>query len=371
MKKDIKSTKRLSAELILSVSFLIMISIPMVVSIYEPDQESSHDEKRQLNVWPQYDETVSIVEYFNDISEYVKDHFGFRSELIKVYNRLKLTLGESPTENTVIGKGGWLFYKTQDPLSSLSNDQEQVIKNLTDRVDQVVKLKKQLASMGVGYRYLIAPNKMSIYPELLPKKFQMVAIDATFKLFKQKLNKADSSILFDAHNVLLASKSTAPTRLYFKHDSHWNSIGAYTVAKELSSDLSKQFPKLEFEKISHTFEINKKHGGDLATYIGLRKALIHLEPFVVLPRCTRKSYSIEIRKGVFKNQCEKNQTKMLLIGDSFMGELNPFLAESIGSLTIAKQGMNYQQIIDLVKEFKPDILIEELVERNIAEPLSK
>lgn len=362
--------KKINSDIILAIAFTLVLAMPMCISAFQPDKRISHNEKRLLNVWPKYGEGLSIAAYFNGVSDYVKDHFAFRDGLIRMHNRLKLNLGESPTDNTVIGKDGWLFYKTSDPLMSLALNQNDVQTLIIERKDYVLGLGNTLSKMGVEYRFLVAPNKMNIYQEYLPSRYQMTKVDATYQEFINLLGAEFEGSFIDAHNMLLKSKSAGlNANLYFKHDTHWNLLGAHQVAIGVVQELRASFPTIKFDLPNHEFEMKTKLGGDLATYIGLKKELKHPEPFTVLPRCARRSHIIEIRPGLVKSQCEANAIRVLMVGDSFMSAIAPFIAESVGSLYMVKQGTPYNEFIGIARELKPDIVIEELVERHLTKSI--
>ena len=42
---------------------------------------------------------------------YMDDNFGLRLVLLRLYNRLHVALGVSPSERVILGEEGWLFYE--------------------------------------------------------------------------------------------------------------------------------------------------------------------------------------------------------------------------------------------------------------------
>lgn len=362
-----------AVQVIFVTIFLLLVSGPMIVGIIEPDLKVSPAEKRQLTTLPDYQKTERIADYFNGLSAYVDDHFGFREFLIRNYNAGVLALGESPTDNVIAGKNGWHFYKAIDPLTIASLDPEEIKTNLVTR-SRFIAQRSQIAEQNnVHYIFTVIPNKMSVYDEHLPPKYKLTKLVVSYDLFASELRKLNSKSLFDLFPVIRQLRDSESHSLYFKNDTHWNPIGAFHSAKNLL-ERSDSFFRSQDQIIQHTFKSRKKFGGDVANFMGLNRQLESDEPTTSHPNCV-DLYKAENLKteglGVdfLKIVCGANDKVLLYMGDSFTYGISPFLAENVGTLYLASEGVAQAEFKDLLKQLKPDFVIEQMVQRNIAKTL--
>lgn len=357
--------------LVACIVFVALISIPMMVSVVQPDKKISESEKRTLQVWPVYAESKSLQSYFASINAYFNDHFGFRDELIELNNQIKYSLNESPVKRVIRGNDDWLFLKFHDPLMSSTAVQKEITKvDTIARIKYVEATHKQLSQKNIAYQYIVIPNKMSVYPEHLPAKYALTDINATFDFYKSKINNADGSIGFNAIDILVENKRNEyEANVYFKNDSHWNDLGAYFVYQESLRRLKQIYPHVDLALKPHLFELRRKYSGDLAYMTGLKNRLMALEPRTSFAPCTARSSIIVVKENVSKSSCNTNATTMLLIGDSFMSGIYAYMSESVGTLYMSDQKASRAQLQETIDELQPDVVIEILVERSLVVPL--
>ncbi len=157
--------------------------------------------------------------------------------------------------------------------------------------------------------------------------------------------------------------------LYFVKDSHWNSYGAYTAYKLLESSIKEIYPSY---KTIDADEIIKCDRSDY-THNDLEKMLgiINITSNTVQDICPKEKGILDLRyenahQTIWwkKSYGSKEAPKILLIHDSFMVELAPFIekgASQIGS--IWTYGNDFNSLSDIILSFKPDLIIWERVER--------
>jgi len=357
--------------MLICISFVVAISLPMIASVMHVDQIISESEKRKLQPWPKYRKEESFRAYFATINAYVSDHFGYREALIKLHQNIKYSLNESPVKSVIRGNDDWLFYKIYDPL--MSNhiwSKEEIKANLTTRVDYIRRNYSELKKQGIVYQHIVIPNKMSLYPEYLPKLYALTDITATYDFFTEQLSDTDSMTGFEAIDILTDKKiNDLGFDLYYKNDTHWNHLGAYYVYQELVRVMKEKYPNIELNIKPHKFKAQTKYAGDLANFIGLGNRLKAQEPRTNFLNCTKKTNLEIVKKNLAISRCNTNETVVYFIGDSFMLHLYPFISESVGTLYMSDQKTNRSELRSLIEEIKPDLVIEIIVERNLARAL--
>ena len=86
--------------IIISLSFIIVIVGLMVGNIFSQDKELSYDERRKLSQLPKFTvEKLISGDYFQDMEEYFLDQFVFRESLeelkhllILIFSKKKITM---------------------------------------------------------------------------------------------------------------------------------------------------------------------------------------------------------------------------------------------------------------------------------------
>jgi len=69
-------------------------------------------------------------------------------------------------------------------------------------------------------------------------------------------------------------------------------------------------------------------------------------------------------RGIYTMVCETQGLNAIIFGDSFSGTLSPYFSRYFHRSTYIRKGINhYDSLIKYVEQEKPDIVIEEVVER--------
>ena len=179
------------------------------------------------------------------------------------------------------------------------------------------------------------------------------------------LQKHTDVNIINFRDVLTASKHKYGVNLYYPGDSHWNEVGAYVA----------------FEKLSETLSRDGVRGIPRKP---LRKEMIGLKGFYSsdlnrLGGDEDISYSVDFLSGkegkavvsldnrffeVWENPKAPVKKTVLMIRDSFGLALMPYLDKTFAKNVFAHNRYNKHHELDrLVAEYKPDIMIEEMVER--------
>ncbi len=348
---------------VFAFSFLVIIFTPFF------SQKDNHtSENRELAPFP--DLNVNIWKIPRNFDKYYNDHFPFRNALRSIGNHIKYDLfNTSPKPDIVqINKDGWLFFTSKEIRSVYQGTHlysqaqlEQIKENLETRA-------RLLAKEGITYYFVLAPLKHPIYPEFLPKGFEIVGPTTKREQVVNYL-KANSSVnLIDPYQTLVDLKSSY--RVYYKSDTHWNRMGAFHVYQLIINRIRKDFPSISPTLKLDDFDVSRKvdYTGDLVSLLDMENTFSR-EPYYLLPKY-KSNYTSEFAGGKMGDEIgflyyetdQKDKPRMLLYRDSFGEYLRPYLAEhfSYSGVVWARQ-LNKERIL----HEKPDILIQETMERFI------
>lgn len=130
------------------------------------------------------------------------------------------------------------------------------------------------------YRLMLEPNKNTIYPEYFPRWAQTANDSATNRLF----NHVDESSYFDTKSALLRAKSHFTDSLYYKTDTHWNSIGAWVAFRAFTKEVARTDESLQWltEKQISILKVSERAGGDLSSFLITNKTLRDSEVVITI-----------------------------------------------------------------------------------------
>src|SRR6266478_1280770 len=176
MEHQVTSSTRL-AERFLVVAFTVALWLPLLEMFAGFDKALPLTEKRVIaNLPPRPTSAREVLEFHQRFAAFFRDNVGFRDRLIRIHHKFKAALfGTSPYAKILIGKDGWLFVNPSRYMNyyrgvSLMNEQE-----LAAYSDCLAMRGKISHDRGARYAFIIAPNKETIYPEHLPKRFCRVS----------------------------------------------------------------------------------------------------------------------------------------------------------------------------------------------------
>jgi len=144
-------------------------------------------------------------------------------------------------DKALMGRSGWFFYKpaVQYLIEPLPADSGY---NQEDILSAIISFRDQLARRGIKLLVVPAPNKASIYPEMLTRRAedsQQPVNPKTIDILS-KLRESGVEIV-DLFRVFIeANKSLLPgdnTMYYLAQDSHWSPDGMHVAAKAVATKI--------------------------------------------------------------------------------------------------------------------------------------
>lgn len=294
-------------------------------------------------------------------------------------------------KQVIVGRDGWLFLgdqydetRTVDrrPPSTADFVLGQQIGSATEAWDAY------LASKGVKlFRVIIGPNKGTIYPEYLPFWAKPSSPNATDSLFAG----TGKVHYVDLRWALLAAKANQPEALYYKTDTHWNSLGAAIAFQAFAQQVGTAAPEIQWpsQKAYELIRVDPRGGGDLANFLRLQAHLSDSEPIInasSLPLETSQSdfdtmellnqggnprVDAPTKPLLVKSVGALNKKKVLWLRDSFGVALSPLMAATFSEVVQLHWGKAIKpdgRFLQLVEEWKPDYVFFTVVERGARAP---
>lgn len=334
------------------------------------------EEKRTLAPYPSFSMS-EFSSYPKKFDEYYKDNFVFRDFFIQANNYVKFRIFNiSGSSKVLVGKEGWLFYNADEARdgSSFSNHLGLLpggyLEYFEEYKSKLERKQSYLASLGIKYVFVVAPDKWSVYPEYLPNgyrnEFRMTSVDILLNYLQ---NYSNVNIL-DLRKKIIEIKKNSDDYLFYKGDTHWNELGGYYAYYEIAKYLKKEFKNIVLRK-KEDYNIKKiytKESMDLAKIIGLKeyKEIDYIiEPVKPYTYITLHNNN-EDKKTHYYKKNDNNLPKVLVFRDSFMNAIIPHLAEDFSSsIFVWSKWNNIKEVDPWLKKDKPDIVIEETVERYL------
>lgn len=231
------------------------------------------------------------------------------------------------------------------------------------------------------FRVMLGPDKGTVYPEYLPDWAQPGVVSVTDML----LANVSKGIYIDTRMAMKAAKSQFPESLYYKTDTHWNSLGAWVAFRAFETEIvrSETGLRLLTENQVRVSKVNERRGGDLAKFLRLKENLQDSEVVIDIiseQPIETEQYDFETgrlkRSGgnpkihtaqrplLVKSQNALNQKRVLWLRDSFGTAMAPFMAATFSeTLQLHYDAADPVLFARLVEAFKPDYVFITVVER--------
>lgn len=361
--------------IIITLIFCIAIFVPFSIGVVEKDKDISEIEKRKLSKHPGMPKKVGDIKQFPKLfNTYYSDHFGLRDWFTKYYKLIKYNLGDSPSNDVTIGKDGWLFLgsikkgykKYSDPIGDARNVNIYSKKDLKVFAKHMTNLKFWLNERGIEYVFVIAPSKHTIYFDKLPDYISKVNEQSATDQLVEYLQKNTNITVVDLRTPLIKEKEKH--EIYNKTGTHWNHYAANVAQYEIMKRIHNIFPtKISPELLSiNMFEYRTSHDRDLERFSGIKLTTPNAPYPIFEQTCTPKK-KVHDKKGRPKYTwiCEKEKLNAIIFRDSFFEALEPYFSRKFLRSTYIWEKLNYPSLIKYIELEKPDIIIEEWVERSL------
>ena len=356
---------------ILAIGFAVLILLPMLDQVSGLSRGFQSTENRQQQPAPAL-HFPHVRSFIADFDRYYKENFGWRNALFYAFSHWKYYgLGESPLpEKVVAGKNGWFYLGNSENrvldqhrgLLPLPTDTLRAIAN------RLTQQQQTLARQGIALYVLIAPDSHTIYPENLPDRLQPSARPSRLDQFLAYSRQHTAVPIIDIRDTLLTTKKRY--RLYYQTDTHWNNIGTLIGCAALLNAIRPARPMLEPVSLpNYTIKEQRGIGGDLVSLFMFKEKIRDSIYYDVQPVARLKPQPTDTIPNptgdypAFRFSGKNpRQPRLLLVGDSFSHSLMEILPGYFSASYFVRS-----RHLDpaLIKSERPDVVVVEIVERNL------
>ena len=357
--------------LILSFCFLGFIAFFALATWVFAPPEVLTDENRKVAKLPRLSRK-NISTYPQSFESYFNDRFFSRSDLVKARNLLRFKCWQiSDAPNILVGKNGWLYFLGETGNILTAKEQPYSQAELEQWKKALTARAKYFAQRGIRYVFVVAPNKQSIYPEYFP----------LFSNRKSRLDQLSAYLgqypevpFINLKNSLIEGKKDGAS-LYFKTDTHWNELGALVADRYISTLLSTSMPAIKPIALSSArLGMESFNTGDCTKLMGLFGWVQEKTPIVKIPG---SKFVPEFEQGTglatSVSRCKSNSNgtpslpRAVVFHDSFGAAIKPYLAQHFSRAAYQLRQADLAVDLDLIEKEKPEIVIQEVVERHVVQ----
>jgi alginate O-acetyltransferase complex protein AlgJ len=357
------------------VVFFVMLALPIALFGRPGLFGSELHENRNPAPFPE-----PSLFFLQRLGAWFSDHFGMRSVLISRGTFLQTRiLGLKPMNpQVVVGKDGWLFFDEGHTAASprmadlrgYAPLDEALLKKIVTNLESATRVLKHC---GIPFYLVMAPDKQTLYPEMLPFSVGVPSQTRADQLI-QALRDAPEVNFIDLRAPLREAKSREALPLYKKTDTHWNTLGAFfgyqVVLKRLVADGSLP-PSPRHELKHYVMKEQTFEDGNIAVNMLSLPGYFADTRVMLTPHTPRTAHEVatptdwpDVRTPSLLRRFRRaeGQSRLLLYRDSFAEEMLPFLAEDFAEVTAIWQAV---LVGDHVMRAKPNLAILEFSEQYL------
>jgi len=330
-----------------TIVFLGLLILPNIILIYNLSTG-------KINPPKQHTPTV--------YGKFYLENFGLKELFSNTYLDFKSnTLEENPIPHRVFkGKDNWYFLGDHNDniFSNAFGNDPLDVSEMYQIASNIENIKVLLKAKGIDFYIIIPPDKNQIYKDKLP--YQLLQNTTKLEQLKYYLKENIDFEIIDFKSQLLTTKKNTSLDLYYKYDTHWNNYGAYHAYSHLIDKLK------EKHHVDKQILIDYKTLKEVKNYDLTRMLNIKVNDSALVLEKENKSFSSTPEKLKHVHRAFENPNGTLNViyhGDSFMYALMPFMNETFNKITYVKNDYILKEHI--IEKEQPDIIIFELVERNI------
>ncbi len=331
------------SKIIAICSFLTLLVLPNIVMLLDADFNSNVN---------------NPLEFVKEVKSEYETNFVLKPLFLNGYLTMKSKVLKDRTlpHKAFEGNENWWFLGN-DYNNTLDNafGLNCYTKNQLNRIKNLIhSWHSYLENIGVSFFVVMPPNKNIVYREQLA--FQLIQKKTTGQQVKEHLGLDNKINFIDLTESIITAKSCYPT--FIKTDTHWNDYGAFIGYNHTMEVINTSFDFKTENLSNYNFNYNNYYAGDIPKLINSESYSVNL--MLRKGQYQSKNIVMDEFRRTYRNT--KKSGNILVYHDSFMLAMMPFINETFGEVNYIK---SYQLNTDEILKHKPDILILELVERNL------
>lgn len=349
------------------IAFVVIICLSGVFwFIFGEYIDTENNENRELATQPRL--TMSNYKTFPiEYEAYFNDNIPFRNNLIAMNSAIDyFVFNKSSNEEVIIGEDDWLFYSNAADGNPIGNYQGTPLfsdEELEIIADNCVDMKNYFEKQNKEFVLFIAPNKERIYSEKMPKKFGEPAETYKAKQVVDYLRENTEVRVVYPYDDLMDAKNKLSENIWYKTDTHWNSIGGYVGATELMEELGVEMPHILSDEI--TISKDGEYSGDLAGMLNLLDVLGKEDynyNIAGYKDNNMKAIEWDFHNAFIYHAEGADSRKIYVCRDSFSTQMAEYIGSQFSDSYFRHiSTYSYEDLI----EQDPDIFVYETVERYV------
>lgn len=361
-----------SREQVLKIFFIFVLSLGLVGGVvgFNFSGEVSLSEQRTLNNFPK--RLPFHEEFPNEFNAFVDDRVALRADAVKAYAFIQPYMLDrwDLKGNGIQGDDGWLFFnKENDTVANfqgLRDFSQQELEYFKKTVEEVYDFCK---AQGIAFVFILTPSKSSIYPEHYPNFIKRLDKPSSFSRINDYLLSNSSAPITDIFDLLIDKKEEY--LLYYKEDTHWNSVGSYFAYRQGADRIKDQLPDYKPIEMEDLIRCDAKNTTkDLIAFIGGTT----YEYGVTNEFCLKEPVAVNVIQAVdankhvmgIKETSVKNGKKAMVFHDSYYLAMEKYIE---GSFSQVRDVWFYNTsplaYKDEILEYKPDVIVWQMLERFV------
>jgi hypothetical protein len=299
--------------------------------------------------------------------------FGFdasfwgQRKLIAHFADLRLAIGDRVFPNVLVGEDGWLIFTAERSMDDYQNSFKFSDEQIVTITNRLAELQSRLAARGATLLVVIAPNKPTIYPEIVPPEIEKLSDTSRLERLTAHLKNNLPGVLLDLRPAL--SEGRAVRDVYYKTDTHWNDYGMFLAYQAILQELAKSRPELApypfemFELVEDAPEL-----WDLAANTG---SVSLREPFLkIFPQFEKPTLERQMEAGgrrIYTSWAQGDALpRLLMYHDSFGPRLFGLLGIHFSSaVSVPHYSGRPIWSTNWIEQQDPDVVIIEFSERYL------
>ena len=290
-----------------------------------------------------------------------------KSFLIEKANRLRMKIGNRVFPNVLLGKDGWMHYTGDGELDYFQNVRK--LENEKELVKKLKTLNQYLKSQGITLVVAVAPDKSTIYPDTLPEQIKPLSKQSWLDSLLSSSGEKDMPLILDLRPALRLARQDQ--EVFYRTDTHWNGFGAFAAYKTIINSLAPWYSELkpyEISSLNLKLVTKEREVHDTPQMLGINTIteptlfIAPKKPFVeTLHPMDYYGYN------QFSSLPDSTLPTLLAFHDSQGAHyLNNYLSMNFGrSYFIHYLSMPEYLTQEAIEQFKPDVIIIEIVERGL------
>lgn len=357
--------KRVVNIIYLLITF-IMLLLPLCYINLKTNQISV-SENRNLVEFPKIDNITKALskDFLSEFNSWFNDHIGFREQLIFIKGRIDFKLfGKINVNDMYLGKDNELLYFTSDMLKSYQHKNLLTDEELNQLVGNFSYINDYFNSKGIMFLYMPCYDKHSILPEQVPSSINQYGDMSLIDQIVQALNKTNVNVVDFKDKLIELGTDSYGT---WSDPTHWTEEGAHIAYLELINVINSKYDVKVLSDDDYSVDYRLVGTNLFNRYYQLnyqKKYNIKEPRSVKISNALLEPYASDERHTVYYNSKVNNDLKVLIVGDSYINDfLLDDLAETFNYTYMIWQEYLYKDIVPVIENINPDIVIFEFAER--------